>query len=56
MGEKRNTYRDFVGKYEAKSIFLRPRRRWEDRNNMNLKEIGRKTVEWIYLAQDKGRW
>jgi hypothetical protein len=33
----------------------RPRRRWEDGIRMDLGEIGL-GVEWIQLAQGKGRW
>ena len=30
MEETRNAYRVFVGKHEGKSLFGRPRHRWED--------------------------
>jgi hypothetical protein len=38
--------------------FGRPRRRWEDGNKMDLREIGwgGGGVEWIHLAQDRDRW
>jgi hypothetical protein len=34
----------------------RPRRRWDDRIRMDLKEIGLGGVDWIRLAQDRDRW
>jgi hypothetical protein len=30
----------------------RPRRRWED-IKVDVKEIGRKDVDWIHVAQDR---
>jgi hypothetical protein len=55
MGEERNVYRVLVGKPEGKIPLGRPRRRWEDGIRMNLREIGRGSVEWIQLAQDRGQ-
>jgi hypothetical protein len=51
MGEKRNAYRLLVGKPEG-----RPRRRWLDNIRMGLVEVGWGDVDWIGLAQDRGRW
>jgi hypothetical protein len=34
----------------------RPRRRWEDRIRIDLREIGWEDVEWVQLVQDRGRW
>jgi hypothetical protein len=56
MGEGRNVCRVLVGKPEGKRPFERPRRRWEDGNKMDLKEIGWGGVEWIHLAQDRDWW
>jgi hypothetical protein len=39
MGEKRNAYRILVGKPEGKKPLGRPRRRWVDNINMDLREI-----------------
>jgi len=36
--------------------FGRPDDRWEDHNIMDLKEPGRKGVDWIDLAQEKKKW
>jgi hypothetical protein len=45
-----------VGKPEGKSPLGRPRRRWEDNINMDLREIGWGGMDWIYLAQDRDQW
>jgi hypothetical protein len=56
MGEGRSVYRVLVGKPKGKRPVERPRRRWEDRLKMDLREIGWGCVEWIHLAQDRDRW
>jgi hypothetical protein len=56
MGERRGAYRTLVGKPEVRRLLGRPRRRWEGNIKMNLREIGWGAVDWIDLAQDKGRW
>jgi hypothetical protein len=56
-GEGRNVYRVLVGKPEGKRPLERSRRRWENVIGMHLREIGLVgDVEWIHLAQDRGRW
>jgi hypothetical protein len=45
-----------VGKPEGTRLLGRPRRRWEDGSRMDLREIGWGSVDWIQLAQDRGRW
>ena len=40
IGESRSVYRDLVGKPEGKRPLGRPRHKWEDNINMNLKELG----------------
>jgi hypothetical protein len=56
MGEARNMYRVLMGKTEVKRPLGRPRRRWEDRIRMDLRETGWESVDWIQLAQDRDRW
>jgi hypothetical protein len=56
-GEKRNAYsRISVGKPEGNKPLGRPRRRWEDNNTIDLKEIGWFGMDWIDLAQDRDQW
>jgi hypothetical protein len=40
-------------KPEGKRPLGRPRRRWVDNIEMNLREIGWSDMAWIYLAQDR---
>jgi hypothetical protein len=45
-----------VGRPEGKRPLGRPRRRWEDNINMDLREIGIDGANWIRLAQDRVQW
>jgi len=56
MGEGRGVYRVLVGKPEGKRPLGRPRHRWEDNINLDLREIGTDGVNWIWLARDKVPW
>jgi hypothetical protein len=56
MGEKRNAYRLLVGKPEGRRPLGRPTRMWLDNIRMDLVEVGLSDVDWICLAQDRGRW
>jgi hypothetical protein len=56
MGEVRGAYNILVGRPEGRRQLGRPRRRWEDNIKMDLGEIGFGDMDWIRLAQDRGRW
>jgi hypothetical protein len=56
MGERRGVYGVLVGKSEGKRPLGRPRRRWDDNIKMDLQEVGCGGMDWIDLAQDRGRW
>jgi hypothetical protein len=56
MGKGRDVYRVLFGRPEGKRPLGRPRRRWEDNNMMDLREIGIDTANWIRLAQGKVQW
>jgi hypothetical protein len=45
-----------MGKPEGMRPLGRPMRRWEDGIRIHFREIGWGSVEWIQLAQDRGRW
>jgi hypothetical protein len=45
-----------VGKPEGKRPLRRPKRKWMSNIKMDLSEIGWGGVEWIGLAQDRGKW
>jgi hypothetical protein len=51
MGETGGAYRALLGKPERKRPLGRPRRWWED-----LQEVGWMGEDWIDLAQKKGMW
>jgi hypothetical protein len=56
MGETRNAYRILVGNPEGKRPLGRPRHRWEDNIEMDLKGIEWGGMDWIDLAQDREQW
>ena len=56
MGERRGVYRVLVRKSEGKRPFARTRCRWEDNIKMDLQEVRCGGMDWIELAQDRGRW
>jgi hypothetical protein len=45
-----------VGKPEGKSPLGRRRHKWEDSIKLDAKEIVWKGMDWINVAQDRGRW
>ena len=55
MGEERGVYRVLVGKPEGRRPLGRTRRRWEDNIRMDLLEVGCGCVDWMELAEDRGR-
>jgi hypothetical protein len=56
VGEEIKVYKVLVGKPEGKRPLGRPKRRWEDGIRMDLRDIGLGGVDWIRLAQNRGRW
>jgi len=55
-GEERRVYRVLVGKPEGKRLLERPTGKWVDNIRMDLQEVGCGYMDWIGLAQDRGRW
>jgi hypothetical protein len=53
MGEGRGVYRVLVGRPEGERPLGRPRRRWEDNINMDVREGGIDGANWIQVAQDR---
>jgi hypothetical protein len=41
---------------DGKRLLGRPRRRWKDKNKINLQKVGCGAMDWIELAQDRDRW
>jgi hypothetical protein len=56
MGEERKVYKVLVERPEGKRPLQRPRRSWENRIRMDLREIGLGGVDWIRLAEDWDWW
>jgi hypothetical protein len=52
MGREEST-QGFSGKARRKETIQRPRCRWEDNINMDLRDIGLCGMNWIHLAQYK---
>jgi hypothetical protein len=44
-----------MGKPEGKRPLGRPGRRWKDNIKMAVREVGCEGMDWINLAQDRGR-
>ena len=55
MGGPCGSHRERKNEYKVKETrsLGRPRCTWKDTNQMDLKEMGRGTVGWINLAQDR---
>ena len=54
MWERRCVYRFLVGRSEKNIPSGRPTRR--DNMNMDIQEVGFGGMDWIDLAQERGRW
>jgi hypothetical protein len=52
----RGVYRVLVEKPEGRRPLGRPRPRWEDNIELDLREIGIDGANWIQLAQDRVQW
>jgi hypothetical protein len=49
-------YRVLVGKPEGKRLLGRPRRRWEDKIEIDLLKVGCGGMDWIELALNREIW
>jgi hypothetical protein len=49
-GGEEKCIQDLVEKPEVKGLLRRPRCRWEDNIKIDLREVGCKGMDWIYLA------
>ena len=45
-----------MGKPGGKRPLGRPRHRWEDNIKIDLQKVKCGGIDWIELAQDRGRW
>jgi hypothetical protein len=56
MEEKRGVCRVLVVKLEGKIPLGRSRRKWKYNIKIDFQEVGCGGMDWIKLAQDRGRW
>jgi hypothetical protein len=56
MGKRRDVDRVLIRRSEGKRPLERPKHRWEDNINMDLREIGIDGANSIPLAQNTVRW
>jgi hypothetical protein len=56
MRDRRVAYSVLVGKPEGRRPLWRPRRRWKDNIEKDIREVGCGCVDWIWLAQDRDKW
>jgi hypothetical protein len=56
LGEGRDVYRVLVGRPGGRRPLGRPKLRWEDNINLDLREIGIDGAYWIQLARVRIQW
>jgi hypothetical protein len=56
MKAKPNAYRVLVENAEGEIPLRRPRRRWEENNKLNIKEIRWGGADWIHVSQNRDNW
>jgi hypothetical protein len=56
MVDRKGVYGVLWGRPEGKRSLERPRRRWEDNIEMDLKEAGRGTMDWIAVVHVRDSW
>ena len=56
MGARRGAYRVLVAKPEKRKPRGRPKPKWENNIQMDLRKVRRGGRDWIDLAQDRNRW
>jgi hypothetical protein len=52
MGERKG----FGGETSGKETTWKTQYRWDDNIKMELQEVGCGSMDWIDLAQNRGRW
>ena len=55
VGVRKGVYRVLVGWPEGRRPLGRPTHRWENNINMDLQEVGWGSIEWIVVAQERGK-
>jgi hypothetical protein len=49
-GDRKDAYRVLAGRPEERRPLGRPKRRWQDNNKIDLREVGWVDTDWIDLA------
>jgi hypothetical protein len=55
-GEKRNACRILLRQPGGKRLLERPRCRWDDNIEMDLRDLCWSGMDWIVLIQDRAQW
>jgi hypothetical protein len=55
-GDRRRACRVLVQRPEGRRPLERPGHRWEDNIEINLQEVGWGGMDWIAVAEGRGRW
>jgi hypothetical protein len=53
MGKKKNAYRILEGKPDGNRLLGRPRHRWVDNIEIDLRETGLDGKDWIDVTEDR---
>jgi hypothetical protein len=56
LGRDEKCIQILIGKLGKKRPLRGPRHREEDNIRMDVREIGREAVDWLFLAQDRDHW
>jgi hypothetical protein len=56
VGRNRGAYRILMARFERRRPLGRPMCRLENDIRIDLQEVGWRCMNWIDLAQDRGRW
>jgi len=55
MWDRRGAYRIFVERSDENRPLGKPQRRWEDNIKVDIQGVGRGSMDWIALAQNRDR-
>ena len=56
MGQSRGQYRALMGKPLERKLLGRPKSKCQDNIRMDLRKVGRGTIDCINVPQDRDRW
>ena len=56
FGDSKRAYRVLVERHHGKRTLGGSRHNWEDNIKIDIQEIGWRGMDFIVVAQDRGRW